>query len=114
MKVSIISESQANYLLTEKVIKGDVSGDILNNIGTMEYEQTSKQLSITFRFVSCLIGIRYRLYLYFYFSGFGCENSRFSLTVEHIFLSGGSAMICRSTGKEKTKSVQDSRHSLHG
>lgn len=49
VKVSIISEAQANYLLTEKVFKGDASGEILNNTGTMEYEQTSKQLSITFR-----------------------------------------------------------------
>ncbi|XP_065220260.1 signal transducer and activator of transcription 5B-like isoform X2 [Planococcus citri] len=49
VKVSIISEQQANILLTENIIKGDVSGEILNNTGTMEYEQATKQLSITFR-----------------------------------------------------------------
>lgn len=59
MKVAIISEAQANYLFAEKALRGDGNtgktmrgegiGEILNNTGTMEYDQTSKQLSITFR-----------------------------------------------------------------
>ncbi|XP_065222703.1 signal transducer and activator of transcription 5B-like isoform X2 [Planococcus citri] len=49
VRVSIISEQQANMLLSENKFKGDVSGEILNNTGTMEYEPATQQLSITFR-----------------------------------------------------------------
>lgn len=60
--MSIISEAQANFLFAEKVLRGEGnggkamrsegSGEILNNTGTMEYDQTSKQLSITFRYIN--------------------------------------------------------------
>ncbi|XP_018340106.1 PREDICTED: signal transducer and activator of transcription 5B [Trachymyrmex septentrionalis] len=51
VKVSIISETQANALLkSEKMAKcGEVSGEILNNTGTMEYHQATRQLSVSFR-----------------------------------------------------------------
>ncbi|XP_064471911.1 signal transducer and activator of transcription 5B-like isoform X3 [Ornithodoros turicata] len=50
VKVSIISEAQANALLkSDKVSVGDASGDILNNTGTMEYHQATRQLSVSFR-----------------------------------------------------------------
>ncbi|KAL1414570.1 hypothetical protein MTO96_007355 [Rhipicephalus appendiculatus] len=50
VKVSIISEGQANALLkSEKVGVGEASGDILNNTGTMEYHQATRQLSVSFR-----------------------------------------------------------------
>lgn len=40
VKVSIISEAQANALLkSDKAKRDDSSGDILNNSGTMEYHQ---------------------------------------------------------------------------
>lgn len=51
VKVSIISESQANALLkSDKMAKsGEASGEILNNTGTMEYHQATRQLSVSFR-----------------------------------------------------------------
>ena len=51
VKVSIISEAQANALLkSDKMAKsGDASGEILNNTGTMEYHQATRQLSVSFR-----------------------------------------------------------------
>ncbi|KAK8769892.1 hypothetical protein V5799_013640 [Amblyomma americanum] len=50
VKVSIISEGQANSLLkSDKVGVGEASGDILNNTGTMEYHQATRQLSVSFR-----------------------------------------------------------------
>ncbi|XP_066147545.1 signal transducer and activator of transcription 5B isoform X2 [Euwallacea fornicatus] len=50
VKVTIISESQANMLLkNDKLLKGESSGEILNNTGTMEYQQTTRQLSVSFR-----------------------------------------------------------------
>ncbi|XP_029171422.1 signal transducer and activator of transcription 5B [Nylanderia fulva] len=51
VKVSIISESQANALLkNDKMAKnGEASGEILNNTGTMEYHQAAGQLSVSFR-----------------------------------------------------------------
>ncbi|XP_028135421.1 signal transducer and activator of transcription 5B isoform X1 [Diabrotica virgifera virgifera] len=51
VKVTIISESQANMLLkNDKLGKsGESSGEILNNTGTMEYQQNSRQLSVSFR-----------------------------------------------------------------
>ncbi|XP_024081197.1 signal transducer and activator of transcription 5B-like [Cimex lectularius] len=50
VKVTIISEAQANSLLkNEKVSKGDASGEILNNTGTMEYHAATRQLSVSFR-----------------------------------------------------------------
>ncbi|XP_026823730.1 signal transducer and activator of transcription 5B isoform X2 [Ooceraea biroi] len=52
VKVSIISEAQANALLkSDKMAKngGEVSGEILNNTGTMEYHQATRQLSVSFR-----------------------------------------------------------------
>lgn len=42
VKVTIISESQANLLLkSDRIVKGgdSTSGEILNNTGTMEYQQ---------------------------------------------------------------------------
>ena len=52
MTVSIISEQQANTLLkNDKMAKGEASGEILNNTGTMEYQKASRQLSVSFRFV---------------------------------------------------------------
>ncbi|KAG1687688.1 Signal transducer and activator of transcription 5B [Nymphon striatum] len=48
--VTIISEAQANNILkNENCNKNEVSGEILNNIGTMEYHQATKQLSVSFR-----------------------------------------------------------------
>jgi len=50
--VSIISEQQANTLLkNDKMAKGEASGEILNNTGTMEYQKASRQLSVSFRLV---------------------------------------------------------------
>ncbi|XP_050310065.1 signal transducer and activator of transcription 5B isoform X2 [Anthonomus grandis grandis] len=51
VKVSIISETQANLLLkNDKLGKNnDSSGEILNSTGTMEYQQTTRQLSVSFR-----------------------------------------------------------------
>lgn len=51
VKVTIISESQANMLLkNDKLGKsGECSGEILNNTGTMEYQQSSRHLSVSFR-----------------------------------------------------------------
>lgn len=36
-------------LKNDKNIKNETSGDILNNMGTMEYHQASGVLSVTFR-----------------------------------------------------------------
>ncbi|XP_034234971.1 signal transducer and activator of transcription 5B-like isoform X3 [Thrips palmi] len=50
VKVTIISEAQANALLkNDKIAKGEASGEILNNTGTMEYHQATRQLSVSFR-----------------------------------------------------------------
>ncbi|CAH1960095.1 unnamed protein product [Acanthoscelides obtectus] len=51
VKVTIISEAQANMLIkNEKLGKaGECSGEILNNTGTMEYQQATRQLSVSFR-----------------------------------------------------------------
>lgn len=51
VKVTIISESQANMLLkNDKLGKSsESSGEILNNSGTMEYQQATRQLSVSFR-----------------------------------------------------------------
>lgn len=53
VKVSIISEVQAGTLLkngNDKLsIKNEASGEILNNTGTMEYQQATRQLSVSFR-----------------------------------------------------------------
>ncbi|XP_043192536.1 signal transducer and activator of transcription 5B-like isoform X2 [Amphibalanus amphitrite] len=50
VKVTIISEGQANLLLkNDKMNKGDASGEILNNTGTMEYHQATRQLAVNFR-----------------------------------------------------------------
>ncbi|XP_063231375.1 signal transducer and activator of transcription 5B isoform X2 [Bacillus rossius redtenbacheri] len=50
VKVTIISENQANALLqNDKMAKGEASGEILNNTGTMEYHQATRQLSVSFR-----------------------------------------------------------------
>lgn len=49
VKVLIISEAHANHLLTDKTLKGDGCGEILNNTGTMEVDPATKQLAITFR-----------------------------------------------------------------
>lgn len=52
VKVTIISESQANGLLKNDKLgqkSGDASGEILNNTGSMEYQQATRQLSVSFR-----------------------------------------------------------------
>ncbi|KAK6639420.1 hypothetical protein RUM43_007693 [Polyplax serrata] len=50
VKVTIISEAQANVLLkNDKMAKNEASGEILNNTGTMEYHQATRQLSVAFR-----------------------------------------------------------------
>jgi signal transducer and activator of transcription 5B len=50
VKATIISEEQARMLLkNDKNVKNETSGDILNNMGTMEYHQASGVLSVTFR-----------------------------------------------------------------
>ncbi|XP_022191583.2 signal transducer and activator of transcription 5B [Nilaparvata lugens] len=49
VKVTIISESQANALLRNDNCAREGSGEILNNIGTMEYNQGTRHLSINFR-----------------------------------------------------------------
>ncbi|XP_014484889.1 PREDICTED: signal transducer and activator of transcription 5B isoform X2 [Dinoponera quadriceps] len=49
VRVYIVSETQANALLKSDKMKNDNSGEILNNTGTMEYHQTTRQLSVSFR-----------------------------------------------------------------
>lgn len=49
VRVTIISEAQANLLLKSEMNKGESSGEILNNTGTMEYHQATRQLSVSFR-----------------------------------------------------------------
>lgn len=50
VRATIISEEQARTLLrNDKNVRNETSGDILNNVGTMEYHQANGQLSITFR-----------------------------------------------------------------
>ncbi|XP_019864878.1 signal transducer and activator of transcription 5B isoform X2 [Aethina tumida] len=51
VKVTIISESQANLLIkNDKLGKcTDSSGEILNSTGTMEYQPATRQLSVSFR-----------------------------------------------------------------
>uniref|UniRef100_A0A0B7B603 Signal transducer and activator of transcription n=2 Tax=Arion vulgaris TaxID=1028688 RepID=A0A0B7B603_9EUPU len=50
VKATIISENQAKDLLRNDVkAKNDTSGEILNNNGTMEYQSSTGQLSISFR-----------------------------------------------------------------
>lgn len=55
VSVSIVSEHQANQLLTSqssmnKRREDYNSGDILNSQGTMEYQQSTKQVSVSFRY----------------------------------------------------------------
>ncbi|KAH8022851.1 hypothetical protein HPB51_006208 [Rhipicephalus microplus] len=53
--LAVLCESQANALLkSEKVGVGEASGDILNNTGTMEYHQGTRQLSVSFRNMSVM------------------------------------------------------------
>ncbi|KAK2166934.1 hypothetical protein LSH36_33g03003 [Paralvinella palmiformis] len=50
VKASIISEEQARSLLrSERDVRKESSGDILNNVGTMEYNQANGQLAVSFR-----------------------------------------------------------------
>lgn len=52
VKVTIISEHQAQSLLkiaSDKISMSEASGEILNNNGTMEYHQATRQLTINFR-----------------------------------------------------------------
>uniref|UniRef100_A0A8D8XA37 Signal transducer and activator of transcription n=2 Tax=Cacopsylla melanoneura TaxID=428564 RepID=A0A8D8XA37_9HEMI len=50
VKAQIICEGQANALLkNEKIGKSDASGEILNNMGVMEYHAPSRILSISLR-----------------------------------------------------------------
>lgn len=51
VKVAIISEANANMLMAEKQMRSDHGcGEIMNNTGVMEYDQTTGHLSLTFRF----------------------------------------------------------------
>ena len=44
------SEEQARSLMRDqKDVKNETSGDILNNTGTMDYQQATGQLAVTFR-----------------------------------------------------------------
>ncbi|XP_018913039.1 signal transducer and activator of transcription 5B isoform X2 [Bemisia tabaci] len=53
VRATIISEAQAISLLKNgKVTSGEASGEIINNIGTMEYHQATKQLSVSYRSMS--------------------------------------------------------------
>ncbi|XP_022670376.1 signal transducer and activator of transcription 5A-like isoform X2 [Varroa jacobsoni] len=53
VKVSIISEAQAVvFARNEAYPSNEVSGEILNNIGAMEYHQATNQLSVSFRNMS--------------------------------------------------------------
>lgn len=46
----VFSEYQAKSLLrSDMKAKGETSGEILNNVGTMEYNQGTGQLNIHFR-----------------------------------------------------------------
>ncbi|OQR79811.1 signal transducer and activator of transcription 5A-like [Tropilaelaps mercedesae] len=50
VKVSIVSEAQAALIVrTDVYPSNEVSGEILNNVGAMEYHQATKQLSVSFR-----------------------------------------------------------------
>lgn len=50
VRVSIINEGQANALLkNDSMGRNEQSGEILNCTGTMEYVQSSRQLSVNFR-----------------------------------------------------------------
>uniref|UniRef100_A0A336KNR7 Signal transducer and transcription activator n=2 Tax=Culicoides sonorensis TaxID=179676 RepID=A0A336KNR7_CULSO len=50
VKVSIVSEAQAQHVTsTNKVTEPMACGEIINNVGTMEYNETSKALSVNFR-----------------------------------------------------------------
>jgi signal transducer and activator of transcription 5B len=54
----VLSEEQARMLLkNDKNIKNETSGDILNNMGTMEYHQASGVLSVTFRNMVCTAAV---------------------------------------------------------
>jgi len=47
-------------LRNDKNVKNETSGDILNNMGTMEYHQASGVLSVTFRnMVTTLLSYHY-------------------------------------------------------
>ena len=48
--------------------KGEASGEILNNTGTMEYQKASRQLSVSFRLVAVQlkIEIKFNSYMYHY------------------------------------------------
>jgi len=61
------SEEQARMLLrNDKNVKNETSGDILNNMGTMEYHQASGVLSVTFRnMVSNWLFYRGKFHLYY-------------------------------------------------
>ena len=59
VSVSIVSESQANKLLTSpagvvKKREDYSSGDILNSQGTMEYHAATKQVSVSFRYINII------------------------------------------------------------
>lgn len=50
VKVTVISEAQVNSMLkNNKFSMCETSGEILNNNGTMEYDNASRQLSVNFR-----------------------------------------------------------------
>ncbi|XP_028967482.1 signal transducer and activator of transcription 5A [Galendromus occidentalis] len=53
VKVSIISEAQASTLArSESYPSNEVSGEILNSYGAMEYHQATRQLAVSFRNMS--------------------------------------------------------------
>ena len=58
----ICSEEQARSLLrSERDVRREKSGEILNNNGTMEYNQTNGTLSVAFRNMVCITRVRLKL-----------------------------------------------------
>lgn len=51
VKVTIVSENQAQITQTENKTSDISSGDILNNTGNMEYSHTTQTLTASFRYV---------------------------------------------------------------
>ena len=52
--ICYFSEEQARSLLrSERDVRKESSGDILNNVGTMEYNQANGQLAVSFRNMVC-------------------------------------------------------------
>lgn len=50
VKVTIVSEAQAQVTQTANKASDVSSGDILNNTGTLEFSQTTQTLTASFRY----------------------------------------------------------------